>query len=150
MHPQQLGVPVPREPPGRVREDRGPRPQILRDGWLEPDERVLDGRRRHRVDPGVHALHVSLQHRARGLRPPRDLGSADPVEPDDAREAVLRERGRGEELGEPSARGPQGEVDLEQPLGRGDEPLREPQVLERGRADVQDAPPIAPNLYGIR
>ena len=71
------------------------------------------------------------------------------MEPDRAGEAIVGKRPVGEHLGQTSGGRSQEQVQLEQPLAGGDEPLREPQVIERGCGQVRDAPRVAEDLDGL-
>ncbi len=149
MDAQELRVPVPRQPPGRIRERRRPSAEVFGDLGLGREQRVLERRRGHAIDPGANALDETAVHRPRGVAPPRGLVRAEPAEADGASEAVLLQGQVREELGQPAIRGPEREIDLEQSLGCRDEALGEPQVLERCRRDVGNAPAIAQDLDGL-
>ena len=79
-------------------------------------------------------------------RPIPRRASRRPVEADRPREAVVVERPVGEDLRQPAVRGTEQQVDLEQAFAGRDEPLREPQVVERRGADVRHAPAVAEDL----
>ncbi len=128
--PEQLVVPVARQPPREVRERGRPGLEVLGEVGGGAEHRVLEGRRRHGVHPRPGAVDEPPHHRPRRIAPALRLVDADPVEADRPREPVGRDREIGEPPREASARRAQRELDLEQPLRGLDEPLREPQVVQ--------------------
>ena len=144
---EQLRVPVARESPCEQHERRRPHRLVVGDPRRRVEQRVLERCGGHRVDPRPNARSEPRVHGRRSIVPGGRDSSAGPVEPDGAREPVLVECALAEELAEPSVGRAQGELQLEQPLAGGHDPVREPEIVERGRLDVGHAPGIAPHSH---
>ena len=144
--PEQFVVPVAREAPREVGERRRPALEILGELGGHPEHRVLERRGRHRLDPRPGPVDEPPHHRPRCRAPAPRLAHPDPVEPDRPREPVGRDREVREPSREAPARRAQRELDLEQPLRRLHEPLREPQVVQRSGGQVGDPPPVPQDL----
>ena len=144
---EELLVPVAGEPPRQVHERRRPRAGIVGgDARGHVQQRVLDRGRRHLRDPRRASFAEPSVHRLRDVVPSGGERRARAVEADRPREPVVLERPVGEDLGQAAARGAEQQVDLEQAFARRDEPLREPEVVERRGGDVRHAPPVAKDL----
>ena len=144
---EQLLVPVPGEPPRQVDERRRPRSGVVgRQARGHVEQGVLDGWRRHLRHPRRAPLTEPGVDRVRGVVPPGGELRPGAGEADRPGEPVVGQRAVGEDLGETSARRAEQQVHLEQALTGGDEPLREPEIVERRGADVRHAPAVPEDL----
>ena len=101
---QQLGVPVPGEPPRQEDERRGPRALVVgRQLRRQVEQRVLDGRRRHRRDPCGDALRgTGRASRARSSSQPAAMRAPARWNPIVRANRSSGERAVGEDLGQPA------------------------------------------------
>ncbi len=152
---QELGVPVPGEHPRHERHDRAavcPRTCSSSSYAGGSSSRIrystggagIDGDRGPVARPPSTAPSPS-DRSSYG----RDQAPPGAVEPDRPEEPVDRDGELADQLGQPARREPDGEVRLEQPFLRHDEPLGQEHVRERRREDVGDAPPVADDLDGL-
>ena len=146
LGPQEFLVPVPVQVPRHPRTAGRPRGVVLGQRGREPEHRVLDGRGGHRVQPREGALAVGGEHPVGLLVPSgRDLGAC-PVPAHRAGEPIGGEPQVADHPGQPSVREAEQEVDLEQPLGRDEEPLHPEEVIERVRVHMRDPPRVVQDL----
>ena len=108
---------------------------------------VLEGLRRHGVDPDRGARREGPDHVLVGLVVPARDPAPGPVQPNGPEEPVHGQADLADHLGQAPGRKPEHQVELEETLGRDDVSLGEPQVVEVSGVDVRHAPPVPDHLH---